>query len=290
MTEQETEVLDGRDLAAGGDPGAGASDGGGVEQAGAEPGAQPGHQDEGPDPTRGAPAGHTARRPHPRRRRRLLIAGAVGLGGLWWLGWHSPVTVVEHVTVQAPRGITAESIRLASGISASDHVPSVDAEQVRIGIMTELPAVADVAVERSLPHTINLVVTARTPFAAVDAGKGYLLMDAQGVLYDRVARAKGVPVLKATTDAQREIGRDVLVALPEDLRDQVVRVTAKSRDDVTLVLRDGAAVRWGGVENSDLKAQVLAGLTAVGATKYDVSAPLLPTTSGSTDPESETEG
>ncbi len=231
-----------------------------------------------------------ARRAHPNRRRRILLATAVGLGGLWWLGWHSPLTVVEHVAVQAPRGITAESIRLASGIAATDHVPSVDADRVRIGIMTQLPAVADVEVQRSLPHTIQLVVTARTPFAAVDAGKGYYLMDAEGVVYDRVARAKDVPVLKAKTEAQREIARDVLLALPADLRSRVVRIAARSRDDVTLSLRDGATVRWGGVEDSALKSQVLAGLMAVGATKYDVSAPLLPTTSGSKDPEAATAG
>ncbi|MGB7982477.1 MAG: cell division protein FtsQ/DivIB [Candidatus Nanopelagicales bacterium] len=225
------------------------------------------------------------RRAHPKRRRRILIATALGLGGVWWLGWHSPLTVVEHVSVTVPRGISAESIRMASGISAEDHVPAVDAERVRIGIMTELAAVAGVEVVRSLPHTIELVVTARTPFAAVAAGKGYFLMDSQGVVYDKVANAKRVPVLEAKNDAQRTIAHEVLLALPADLREQVVKVSARSRDDVTLRLRGGATVRWGGVADSALKAEVLAGLMAVGATEYDLSAPLLPTTSGPSDPE-----
>jgi cell division protein FtsQ len=165
----------------------------------------------------------------------------------------------------------------------------VDAEAVRLGIMTAIPAVADVQLERSLPHTIRLAVTARTPLAAVEAGKGFYVMDAEGVVYDKVARAKALPVIKASTDAQREVARGVLLAIPEDLRAKVTRVTAKSRDDVTLGLRGGATVRWGGVEDSDLKARVLAGLTAVKATRYDVSAPLLPTTSGSpTEPTSPT--
>ena len=59
---------------------------------------------------------------------------------------------------------------------------------------------------------------------------------------------------------------------------------------MTLGLRGGATVRWGGVEDSDLKARVLAGLTAVKATKYDVSAPLLPTTSGSPTEETSATG
>jgi cell division protein FtsQ len=218
---------------------------------------------------------------HPHRTRRILIAGAAGLGLMYWVGWQSPVTVVEHVVVDAPRGISAESIRLASGISAADRVPAVDAESVRLGIMTAIPAVAAVQLERALPDTIRLSITARTPLAAVEAGKGFYVMDAEGVVYDKVGKSKDLPVIKASTDAQREVARGILLAIPEDLREKVTRITARSRDNVTLGLRGGATVRWGGVEDSDLKARVLAGLTAVKATKYDVSAPLLPTTSGS---------
>ena len=137
----------------------------------------------------GRSAGPAAR--HPRRRRRILLAGAAGLGLVYWVGWQSPLTLVEHVVVDAPRGISAESIRLASGISAADRVPSVDPEAVRLGIMTAIPAVADVQLERSLPDTIRLAVTARTPLAAVEAGKGFYVMDAEGVVYDKVAQRQG---------------------------------------------------------------------------------------------------
>ena len=238
-----------------------------------------------------APVAQPARRSaHPRRRRRILLAGAAGLGLVYWVGWQSSLTLVEHVVVDAPRGISAESIRLASGISAADRVPAVDQAAVRLGIMTAIPAVADVRLERSLPDTIRLEVTARTPFAAVEAGKGFFVMDAQGVVYDKVARARDLPVIKARTDAEREIASGILLAIPEDLRAKVTHITAKSRDNVTLGLRGGATVRWGGVEDSDLKARVLAGLTAVKATRYDVSAPLLPTTSGSPTDESSATG
>jgi cell division protein FtsQ len=190
------------------------------------------------------------------------------------------VTLVEHVVVTAPRGISEESIRLASGISAADHVPAVDEERVRLAIMTALPAVADVELSRSLPDTIRLAVTARSPLAAVDAGKGYYVMDAEGVIYDKVGSAKGIPVIRSSTDVGRETARAVLLSLPEDLRRDVRRVTARTRDDVTLGLRGGATVRWGSAQDAALKARVLAGLVQVKAERYDVSAPLLPTTSG----------
>lgn len=221
-----------------------------------------------------------------RRRRRLGIAVAVLLALLWWLGWHSQVTLVKHVVVDSPRGISAESIRLASGISPADHVPSVDADAVRLGIMESIPAVADVKLERSMPDTIRLEVIARTPLAAVASGSAFYIMDAEGVIFDKVGRSEGLPVIRAATDVDRENARNLLMLVPDDLRKRIIRVSAKSRDDITLGLRSGAIVRWGSLEDSDLKARVLAGLMAVKATRYDVSAPLLPTTSGS--PESST--
>lgn len=216
-----------------------------------------------------------------RRRGRWVIAAAAGGGLLWWVGWHSPVTLVEQVEVTTPRGISADAVRAASGITAADHVPGVDAEQVRSAVMAALPAVADVRLQRSLPDTIRLDVVAREPLAAVQSGETFYVIDAEGVVFDKASSATKLPVFRGSSVKSRGTAREVFLAIPDDLRAKVVRVTAGSRDDVTLQLRNGAVVRWGGVEDSDLKARVLAGLMTVKATRYDVSAPLLPTTMGS---------
>jgi cell division protein FtsQ len=234
-------------------------------------------------PGRVGSGSRASRRSRVRRRRGIALGAAAAGLAAWWVGWASPVTVVEHVVVQAPRGISEESIRLASGISAQDHVPAVDAEAVRVAIMSAIPAVADVRLARSLPKTIRLEVIAREPFAAVQQGTGFYLMDAEGVVYDKVKSAKRLPVIRSSTDVGRQTARTVLVALPGDLRARVAKVSARTRDDVTLTLRGGATVRWGSPDGSELKARVLAGLAAVESRRYDVSAPLLPTTSGPVD-------
>lgn len=233
-------------------------------------------------PAEGTPAGvgRRSRGSGRRRRRRMVALGVAGAAGLLWVGWASPVTLVEHVVVSAPKGISAESIRLASGISAQDHVPAVDAEKVRVAIMSAIPAVADVEVSRALPHTIRLEVSARTPLAAIAAGKGFYVVDAQGVVFDKVGSAGKLPVIKARSEVGRAEARAVLLSLPPELRQRVRGIAAKTRDDVTLTLRGGATVRWGRVDDAELKARVLAGLLAVKADHYDVSAPLQPTTSG----------
>lgn len=241
----------------------------------------------GPGAAAGAgPPGKPVRE-HPRRRRRIIVGTLVALMAVWWLGWHSPVTQVKHVVVHAPRGISEASIRLASGITTADHVPAVDAQAVRLALMTAIPAIADVEVGRTLPATLSLTVTAREPFAAVRAGRGFYVMDSGGVVFDKVAGAKDLPVITAASDVGRDASREVLLSMPASLRKDVRQVGAGTSDDVTLELRDGATVRWGSAEDAELKAGVLAGLVSVKATRYDVSAPLQPTTSGSVDASSQ---
>ena len=248
-------------------------------------------EDTGLAPAAAAPADAAARAQHRSRtarlrsrrrlpRRRVVGLSVAGLAVAGWIAYASPLTLVEHVVVTAPRGLSEDALRLASGIAATDHVPAVDADRVREALKTSSPAVAHVEVQRSLPNTIRLVVTARTPLAAVAAGKGYYLMDSEGVLYDKVGSAKGVPVVKASTDRGRDTARAVLLSLPEDLRATVKAVSASTRDDVSLVLRSGAKVTWGSAGDAELKAKVLDGLVALKADAYDVSAPLLPTTTG----------
>ena len=53
---------------------------------------------------------------------------------------------------------------------------------------------------------------------------------------------------------------------------------AGSPADVVLLLRDGREVRWGGVERSERKADVLMALLTQPGQVFDVSSPDLPTT------------
>lgn len=238
---------------------------------------------EGSEPPTGHAATRVAARAARKARRRrvlrwLLLAVVAGLF-LWWLGWLSPFTRVKHVVVSAPEGISAKVVRQASGIAATDHVPAVNADRVRANVLAELPAVADLEVRRSLPATIRLTVIPRQPFAALPSDGAFVLVDSGGIEFDTVAKAGDLPVLRASSDEGREAALAVLRSLPESLRADVRKVKASTAHDVDLTLAGGATVRWGSADQAELKAQVLSGLRAVKAAHYDVSAPMMPTTS-----------
>lgn len=227
-----------------------------------------------------APARRRSRR---KLQRWLAFGAAIGAAG-YWVGWHSSATLVRDLQVVAPKSVSGKAVVAAAGIDAQDHVPAIDPGQVRIAVMEALPAVADVRVARRLPHKIRLTVTARVPFAALQTKSGYLVLDAGGVAFQRVRDPGGLPVVNASKDPGRATAIAVLGSLPEKLQNKVVELSASTADNVTLKLKGGAKVRWGAASDAALKARVLSALLQVGAQEYDVSAPLLPTTTGSLEP------
>jgi cell division protein FtsQ len=105
------------------------------------------------------------------------------------------------------------------------------------------------------------------------------VVDATGVVIRNVAMIEGdLPVVRATGDG---VGAAVTVAreLPEEIRRKVVGIEATTRNDVTLLLRNGSEVMWGSAQDGAFKAKVLQTLFQVDAKYYDVSAPGVPATS-----------
>ena len=105
-------------------------------------------------------------------------------------------------------------------------------------------------------------------------------MDATGAVIRTVPGVEeGVPVVRASGDgltAAISVAREI----PEEIRRRVVTVEASTRNNVTLVLRNGSEVMWGSAEEGPFKAEVLLVLLKeVDARWYDVSAPGVPATS-----------
>lgn len=220
--------------------------------------------------------------------RRVLLAGAIAVPivlAIIWVVWFSPWLAVSQVEVsiaptsEAAGPLPEDEIRLIADIPPGTplvRVPTGDIEE-RIAA---LPQVRSVTVSRAWPDTVAITVLRRDPVALVAAASGYDLVDEDGVVIRSVtALEDGVPVVRASGDG---VGAAVAVAreLPEEIRRRVVEIEATTRNDVTLILQNGAEVMWGSVEEGPFKAEVLLVLLKeVDARFYDVSAPGVPATS-----------
>ncbi len=230
-----------------------------------------------PEPSRRAPV---QRRPRLSRRQRrvLLVVGAAVIGvGVVWLVWFSSLLSVRDVRVAGVEGARAGEVLAVAGVPVGVPLARLDVTTAEQRVR-DLPWVASVEIRRGWPSEAVVAVEPRTPVAALESDPRRSAVDASGVVFT-VAEPlpRRFPRLRAEGPAL-EAAVAVLQSLPPDLRDRVVTVAATTRDDVDLFLRSGDEVRWGSVDQAEMKAEVLRALLTRKADMYDVSAPELPTT------------
>lgn len=219
--------------------------------------------------------------------RRWLIALLVIVpiaAALGWLAWFSPWLAVSQVQVTVSAApevagpLTADEVRAVAAVEPGVPLLRVPTAEIESRVAA-LPQVASVSVSRSWPDTVVIDITRRVPVALVATGSGYDVVDASGGVIRSVSSIEaGAPVVRATGEG---LAAAISVAseLPEPIARKVVTVEASTRNDVRLILRNGAEVMWGSAEDGAFKAEVLQTLFQVDARWYDVSAPAVPATS-----------
>lgn len=214
-------------------------------------------------------------------RRRIAtgaVASAVIAAALVWLVGFTGVFGVRKVVVTgAAATVPASVVERVAQVPMGEPLARLDGGAIAARVAA-LPAVAAVTVHRVWPATARIDVTARVAVAVVPAGSGYSLVDATGVRFATVTKAPaGLPTLvqhdPVRLDRADRAALRVVSGLPASLRSAVAVVEAPTSYSVTLGLRDGRTVIWGGADDGVEKARVVAVLLTRPGTTFDVSVP-----------------
>jgi cell division protein FtsQ len=229
-----------------------------------------------------------AARVRARRRRRRLVGALVVvlLGGVVWAALWAPWATVREVQVSGTSRVPAGAVEAAADTELGRSMLLARTGDVADRIRREQPLVAGVTVTRAWPSTLRVAVTEREPVAAIPAGDEVRLVDADGVVIerltgDRARRSGGLPRVEvdlSRPDAVATLRACVEVArgLPPELRRIVRRIGATTPDRVELRLAGGARVDWGSGAETPRKAEVLLALLPQKASLYDVRSPQTP--------------
>jgi cell division protein FtsQ len=208
--------------------------------------------------------------------------GAILLGVLGWILYGTSLLGVREISVSGSQIAGPEAVRVAAAVPDGTPLARLDTDEVadRVGA---LPSVASVQVSRSWPHTLVIEVTERTPVAVVAGPDGFTVLDASGVVFNRVTvRPEGVVLLRVASpgpsDPATVAGLKVLAALTPQLRSALAELVAETPTRIVLQLTDGRVIRWGGAERSDIKATVATALLDRPGRTIDVSVPEVATT------------
>lgn len=212
----------------------------------------------------------------------VLAVLAVVLTGAGWIVLASPVFDVRGVKVEGTTFLKEGTVRRVAAVPHGGPLARADLDEARDRV-EKLPAVASVEVSREWPHHVRIEVTERVAVAVVEIGDRLQGLDAEGVVFREFkARPTTLPLIRTS----EETGRDALAeaarvvgVLPEQVAKRVAYVDVKTRDAISLTLRDERVVVWGSADQAVEKATVLAALLkgVRDATTYDVSVPGQPT-------------
>ena len=225
-----------------------------------------------------------AGRPRARSRRWLavlVLLAAMGVaGGVTWALLGSGLFAVRSVVVTGTRLVPESEVLAAAEIQPGTPLIRVNTARIAGRVLT-IRQVLAVRVSTSWPNRVVIAVQERTPALAVVVPRGFDLIDAYGVVVQLVQTrplilpvyTTSAPVSSLRGDPDVAAAAVVLGELPAALRPMVTSVTAPGPDQVTLQLRSGVTVVWGGPDDAAAKARELAILMQTHSRYYDVSSP-----------------
>ena len=215
----------------------------------------------------------------------LALAAFGVIAGVAWALLGSRLLVVRSVTVTGTHLVPAAEVAAAADVPLGTPLVRVNTGQVARRV-EGIRQVASATVTKDWPDGLTITVRERTPVVAVRmTGGGYDLVDPTGVIVRWVAvKPAAMPLYQATVsggalrgDPGLTTAAAVLSELPSWLRTTVVSTAATQpaggASQVTLRLRDGKTVLWGGTDRAAEKGRELAILIRGPARYYDVSAP-----------------
>ncbi|HXP22437.1 MAG TPA: FtsQ-type POTRA domain-containing protein [Streptosporangiaceae bacterium] len=203
------------------------------------------------------------------------------LAGAAWALLGSSFLVVRSVQVSGSRRVPRAAVLAAAGIRIGTPLIRIDTGAVARRV-EQIPQVLSARVVRSWPDAVVIWVASRTAALAVPARGGYDLVDPYGVVLAwQSARPAGLPVLRSPAGPVAALRGNpavfaagmVVRGLNGRLRRLVTAVQAAGPGAVTLLLRGGVTVLWGGADREAAKASELVILLRTQARYYDVSDP-----------------
>lgn len=224
-----------------------------------------------------------------RNRRRVIAAVVASFSALVALVLatiFTPLLAVQKISVSGENRLSEKSILNAIQDQIGKPLPMVRADEIGQSLEA-FPLIESFSVVSLPPHGLLIQITEREPICIVRTGGVDYLYDPAGIRIGKAGAKDKLPVVTVSGNPsqseQFKAAIEVLLALPVELFPKVASLDAKSKDNVTMVLRGYAKQRviWGDSSQSVLKSKALAALIAnqkadVRVT-YDVSSPNAPT-------------
>ena len=205
-----------------------------------------------------------------RNRTLIVVASLIGLAGLVWVAFFSPLLDVKRVRLVGSKHTSASEVLDATGVRG-DNLLLVSTGRLETEIKS-LPWVAAAKVDRILPDTVRVKIEERRAALVISGLRSTWTVDGAGRVL-QVGAVRDLPVLEAAVTGSLEPGAVVTDdgslavlrmwrSLPSKMRARIVAIFAPSAERISFSLVDRTLIRYGNAHMLTAKARVLEALLA----------------------------
>jgi cell division protein FtsQ len=197
----------------------------------------------------------------------------------------SPVLAVKEIFVSGTERIDPAQIQNALQSHVGTPLPLLNEQEVADSL-AGFELIESFSATAVPPNGLNIRISERQAICIISSGGSRWLYDPAGIRIAKSAAGEMLPeilISENPLNSQRfRNSIEVLMALPEDLLDDVEFIEARSKDDVQMSLRSSRNQRiiWGDSSDSVLKSKVLQALIKnhrkQSSVTFDVSSPNAP--------------
>lgn len=161
----------------------------------------------------------------------LLVSGLI-LGAVVYL----PIFTLQQINLVGATYLTEEDVLKVGNIYINEPLFQLETDNVASRLSKDV-RVEDVTVRRSLPHTLEVIVTERKPIATVVCNYGYLDIDKHGKILDsyKNLREMQIPMITGAIIKDLYIGDDVEDELVQKILEFLDMLDAASLNKISEV-------------------------------------------------------
>ena len=224
-----------------------------------------------------------------RRVRKIVTSVSFGslalLLGVVAVATFSPLLAIKEVIVSGTERISAEEISKALQGHVGTPLPLLSEQEVAESL-AGFELIESFSATAVPPNGLSIRISERQAICIVTSGGARWLYDPAGVRIGKSVGEDNLPEILISENPLNSLrfknSIEVLMALPEELLDEVEFIEARSKDDVQMSLRSSRDQRiiWGDSSDSVLKSKVLQALMKNhrkdSSVTFDVSSPNAP--------------
>jgi cell division septal protein FtsQ len=195
-------------------------------------------------------------------------------------GWTNLFTVKSVSVSGSPNTQITKQVLLIADIKKGEKLARVEPRSISSKLaLAGIDWIENVKISRNwINRNVNIDLSARVAIAK--AGERYI--DQGGVLFTSPVQVNEALVeIEAKDDAARAAAVELFLALPSELRNKIVTLSASTSNNFQFVLNDDLKINWGGNSNTEVKVKIYKALIELPENKkinqMDVSDPTKPT-------------